>query len=130
MSDCYGNTHQIHPKYKTQQWRRRPFNTVNVRQCSMICEKDEIVFSSFTVSLSNRYVCSSALSYQQLCFYLLRKSLTNTPTRAEPLLFFDDTIKTIGPESSQKNTRRRNCCVKLLGDFKVFSLRQEEFSSF
>jgi hypothetical protein len=95
-------------KRDTPKKTRRPFNTVNVRQCSMICEKDEIVFSFF-LSLA-------------LTFFALIADSAMPLNNFEPifclrsLFFFDDTIKTMG---------ERGAMWSFFGDFKVFSLHAE-----
>lgn len=118
----FGNIHQIHPKYKTQQ---RPFNTVNVRQYSMICEKDEIVFRLFFLVVTS----APALNvYQQHFFFPSWLSVcqkSNSHTALQSLLFFDDTIKTMGLSEA-----KLLWAVWSLGDFKVFSLRLKDSKKF
>lgn len=105
------------------QRRKRPFNTVNVRQCSMICEKDEIVFSLF--------LCFSCPKKPLFSFKASQKSYrnhSNTYTQAQVFQFFIIFWwynKNNREVRLQENTERKLLwAVWSLGDFKVFSLRQ------
>lgn len=106
MSDCYGNIHQIHPKYspRLENWEKRDlpirlmFGNVqwSVKKMRLFFAFFPfIVTSAPALNISN--FSSDVPSQKQLS-----SSHTHSALRLQSLLFFDDTIKTMGYSEEMK----------------------------